>query len=139
MFDVKKLPVPYVALHNEPNRLLLDDMRSASQAHSILSIVANGVHRLSEIAARMGKPASSLTRPLSNLIDLAYIKRELPFGENIKSTKRTMYKLNDPFLMFWYRFVQKNQSLSMSPKDNNCLSHYSYILFSLYLPFNERP
>ncbi len=98
-------------LHNEPSRLLLDDMRSATQANSLLSIIANGANRLSEIAARMGKPAGSLTRPLSNLIDLAYIKRELPFGENIKSTKRTLYKLDDPFLMFWYRFVQKNQSL----------------------------
>ncbi len=98
-------------LHNEPVRLLLDDMRSAAQAHSLLSLIANGSHRLSEIASRMGKPASSLTRPLSNLIDLAYIKRELPFGENIKSTKRSLYKLDDPFLMFWYRFIQKNQSL----------------------------
>ncbi len=98
-------------LHNEPGRLLLDDMRSTTQAHSLLSIIANGCHRLSEIASRMGRPASSLTRPLSNLIDLAYIKRELPFGENIKSTKRTLYKLDDPFLMFWYRFVQKNRSL----------------------------
>ncbi|MCP4668910.1 MAG: ATP-binding protein [Deltaproteobacteria bacterium] len=98
-------------LHNEPGRLLLDDMRSTTQAHSLLSIIANGCHRLSEIASRIGRPASSLTRPLSNLMDLAYIKRELPFGESIKSTKRTLYKLDDPFLMFWYRFVQKNRSL----------------------------
>jgi len=54
-------------LHNEPMRLLLDDMRGASQPHSLLSLIANGSNRLSEIAGRLGKPATSLTRPLANL------------------------------------------------------------------------
>lgn len=98
-------------LHGEPGRLLLDDMRTTTQANSLLSLIANGCHRLSEIASRIGKPASNLTRPLSNLIDLAYIKRELPYGESIKSTKRSVYTLDDPFLMFWYRFVPGNKSL----------------------------
>jgi len=98
-------------LHNEPQRLLLDDLRSPVQAQSLLSLIANGCHRLSEIAARIGKPAGSLSRPLSNLIDLGYVKRELPFQESTKSTKRSLYKLEDPFLLFWYRYVQKYQSL----------------------------
>jgi AAA+ ATPase superfamily predicted ATPase len=98
-------------LHNEPERLLLDDMRSAMQAQSLLSLIANGCHRLSELASRLGKPAGHLTRPLSHLIDLGYIRRELPYGESVKSTRRSLYKLNDPFLMFWYRYVQANRSL----------------------------
>ena len=44
-------------LHNEPMRLLLDDMRGASQPHSLLSLIANGSNRVSEIAGRLGKPA----------------------------------------------------------------------------------
>jgi hypothetical protein len=98
-------------LHNEPSRLLADDMKSIVQANSLLSLIANGCHKLSEIAARIQTPSTSLTRPLSNLIELGYIKRELPFGENIKSTKRTLYKLNDNFLTFWYRYIQPNKSL----------------------------
>jgi len=98
-------------LHTEPTRLLLDDLRSPTQAQSLLWLIANGCHRLSEIASRVGKPASSLTRPLANLIELGYVKRELPFGENIRSTKRSLYKLDDPFLLFWYRFVQKYKSI----------------------------
>lgn len=98
-------------LHNEPERLLLDDMRSATQAQSLLSLIANGCHRLSELASRLGKPAGHLTRPLSHLIDLGYIRRELPYGESVKSTRRSLYKLNDPFLMFWYQYVQANRSL----------------------------
>ena len=98
-------------LHNEPMRLLLDDMRSASQPHSILSLVANGSNRLSEIAGRLGKPATSLTRPLANLIELGYIKRDRPFGESPRSSKKTIYRLKDPFLLFWYRVVLPNHSL----------------------------
>ncbi len=98
-------------LHNEPPRLLLDDMRSAVQAHSILSLIGAGCHRIGEIAGRLGKPAGSLSRPLGLLVDLGYVRREVPFGENLRSTKRSIYKLADPFLSFWYRFVQPNESM----------------------------
>ncbi|MEA1923406.1 MAG: ATP-binding protein [Pseudomonadota bacterium] len=98
-------------LHDEPMRLLLDDMRGASQPHSLLGLIAGGANRMSEIAGRLGKPASSLTRPLANLIQLGHIKREIPFGENPKSSKRTLYRLEDPFLQFWYRVVLPNYSL----------------------------
>ncbi len=98
-------------LHDEPMRLLLDDMRGAGQPHSILGLIAGGANRISEIAGRLGKPATSLTRPLTNLIQLGYIKREIPFGENPKSSKKTLYRLKDPFLQFWYRIVMPNYSL----------------------------
>jgi len=98
-------------LHSEPMRLLLDDMRGASQPHSLLSLIANGSNRLSEIAGRLGKPATSLTRPLANLIELGYIKRDHPFGESPRSSKKTIYRLEDPFLLFWYRIVLPNHSL----------------------------
>jgi len=67
--------------------------------------------RMSEIAARLQKPASSLTRPLGQLIELGYVHRELPWGENLRTTKRTLYRLADPFLRFYYRFVLPHQSL----------------------------
>lgn len=86
-------------------------MAPERMAHSLLSLIAAGCHRLSEIAGRMEKPAGMLTRPLLNLIDLGYVRRESPFGENPKTTKRTLYKLNDPFLQFHFRFVQTHQSL----------------------------
>lgn len=98
-------------LHDEPMRLLLDDMRSAAQPYSILTLIGNGCHRLSEIAGRLGKPSNNLIRPLAMLMDLGYVRRELPFGESLKSTKRTLYKLSDPFLNFYFTFVLPNKSL----------------------------
>ena len=98
-------------LHGEPSRLLLDDMRSTVQANSLLTLIGSGCQRLSEIGGRIGQPATSLNRPLSRLIDLGYVRRELPFGESTRSTKRSRYRLDDPFLLFWYRFVAPNRSL----------------------------
>jgi hypothetical protein len=97
--------------HEEPLRLFLDEMRTATQSLSILTLIGSGYHRLSEIAGRLEKKAVNLSRPLSNLIDLGYVRRELPFGESVRSTKRTLYKINDPFMNFYFRFVQTNKSL----------------------------
>ncbi|MBN1837692.1 MAG: ATP-binding protein [Spirochaetales bacterium] len=98
-------------LHREPPRLLLDDMRTAVQSSSILSLIASGCHRLSEIAGRLGRPAADLGRPMGRLIELGYVERHIPFGESLRSTRRTLYRLADPFLQYWYRFVQPNDSL----------------------------
>ena len=101
---------PRGVLHEEPGRLLLDDLRSAVQPYSILSLVGTGCHRPSEIAARMEKPLSSLARPLAQLCDLGYVRRDVPFGENQKKTRRALYRLNDPFLRFFFKFVLPHES-----------------------------
>ncbi|MBN1983882.1 MAG: ATP-binding protein [Chitinivibrionales bacterium] len=98
-------------LHDEPRRILLDDLRTSGQPNSILSLIASGCHRLSEISARLGKPAASLSRPLEVLLELGYIRREIPFGESIRSTKRSLYQIDDPFLLHWYKFVEPNRSV----------------------------
>ena len=101
---------PRGVLHEEPGRLLLDDLRSAVQPYSILSLIGAGCNRPSEIASRMEKPLSSLARPLAQLCELGYVRREIPFGEDPKRTRRTLYRLNDPFLRFFFRFVLPHES-----------------------------
>ena len=38
------------------------------------------------------------------------IHREQPFGEAERGGKRTLYKISDPFLRFWFRFVEIDRS-----------------------------
>jgi DNA-binding transcriptional ArsR family regulator len=101
---------PLGVLHDEPASLLLDDLRELTQASSILALVGAGCHRLSEIAARLEKAATSLTRPLARLLDLGLVRRDLPFGATTRDSKRSLYRLADPFLRFWFRFVEPNRS-----------------------------
>ena len=102
---------PQGVLHQEPRQLLMDDMADVVQASSILALIGQGCHRLSEIAARLGKPVTSLTRPLAKLQDLDLIVREIPFGADERSGKKSLYRIADPFLGFWFRFVQPNRSM----------------------------
>jgi AAA+ ATPase superfamily predicted ATPase len=101
---------PLGVLNEEPTRLLLDDMRDTTQAASILSLIGQGCHRISEIAARLGKPTTALSRPLQRLQDMDLVTRELPFAEEPRGSKRTLYKISDPFLRFWFRYVDVNRS-----------------------------
>ena len=97
-------------LRDEPQRLLLDDMRGGVQLYSVMSLVGAGCNRVSEIAGRLGKPMSSLMRPLAQLCELGYLRRVVPFGESPRDSKRSLYKLQDPFLRFYFRFVLPYES-----------------------------
>jgi len=101
---------PLGVLHEEPARLLLDDLRDLTQAASILALIGQGCHRPSEIAGRLGKPATSLSRPLQRLLELGIVRREIPFALSPRDSKRTLYRIADPYLRFWFRFVEPNRS-----------------------------
>ena len=101
---------PLGVLYDEPTRLLLDDLRDLTQATSILTLIGQGCHRVSEIAARLGKPATSLSRPMDRLLELGLIRRDMPFGASPRDSKRSLYRIGDPFLRFWFRFVEPNRS-----------------------------
>ena len=98
-------------LYEEPYRLFMDDMRDIVQVSTLLSIIGNGAHRLSEIAARVNKPATNLSGPLDKLITLGYIEREIPFGDHPRNSKKGLYKIADPFMDFYFRFIVPNRSL----------------------------
>ena len=101
---------PLGVLHEEPRRLLLDDLRDTSQAASLLNLIGQGCHRVSEIGGRLGKPATSLARPLRRLMEMDLVTREVPFGASPRASKRTLYRIADPFLRFWFRCVEPNRS-----------------------------
>jgi AAA+ ATPase superfamily predicted ATPase len=97
-------------LSEEPERLFSDELRTSVQAYSILSLIGAGVHRPSEIAARLDKPATQLSRMFGFLVNQGFIKREIPFGESMNSSKKSLYKIDDPFLNFYFTFLVPNKS-----------------------------
>lgn len=92
-------------LHEEPIRLFLDDSRDTVQMSTLINYIALGMNRLTEIASRMEKPATHINRPLQKLIDLGYLKREIPFDTSPRNAKKTLYKVADPFINFYFKFV----------------------------------
>ena len=98
-------------LLEEPQRLLRDDMRDVVQSTTLLSIIGEGANKISEIASRAGKPAGEITEPLKKLRDLGYIRREVPFGENEKNSKKGLYYIDDSLFRFHFKFVSPYISL----------------------------
>ena len=69
---------PQGVLMEEPQRLLRDDMRDTLQSSTLLTIIGNGAHKVSEIAARTEKDANGISEPLAKLKDLG-LTRQSPW------------------------------------------------------------
>jgi uncharacterized protein len=101
---------PLGPLHREPDRLLLEEMPQAMEIRPILDAIGAGSHRVSEIAGRIGRPATSMPRPLERLLGLGLARRETPFGEPERKSRRSLYKLDDPFFRLWFRVVAPHRA-----------------------------
>lgn len=121
---------PTTVLYDEPKRLFLDDMKVTVQSESLMAVVAAGANRLSEIASRMGREATSLSAPLDRLIQMSYLRREIPFGESPKKSKRGIYRINDQMMDFYYTYIMPNMSSLARGRKN-------FVMEEIELSFNE--
>ena len=97
-------------LYEEPIKLFQDDVKDIVKTSTIMSYIGTGANRLSEIAARCNEPATNLSRPLKKLVDLGFLAKDVPFGIDEKNAKKSLYKIADPFMAFYYQFVVPNRS-----------------------------
>jgi hypothetical protein len=77
----------------------------------VLDAIGGGAHRVSEIAARLGRPATSMARPLDRLVAMGLVRREVPFGESEKRTRRSLYVIADPFFRLWFGIVAPHRAM----------------------------
>ena len=101
---------PLGPLFSEPDRLLLEESPPAVELRPVLDAIGAGAHRVSEIAGRLGRPATSLGHALDRLIGMTLVRREVPYGESAKASKRGLYKIDDAFLRMWFRVVAPNRA-----------------------------
>jgi DNA-binding transcriptional ArsR family regulator len=99
---------PY--MEQEPQRLLRDEGVIGLNAVAVLEAVGRGAERPSEIASRLGTAQTNLSRLLQQLLDASLLTRELPFGESVRSTRKTLYRIQDPTMRFWFRVHSPHQS-----------------------------
>jgi AAA+ ATPase superfamily predicted ATPase len=101
---------PRGPLHREPDRLLLEEVPSALEVRPVLDAIGAGAHRVSEIAGRLGRPATSMSRPLERLMELGLVARDVPFGEPPRTSRRSLYHIADPFTRLWFRVVAPHRA-----------------------------
>lgn len=93
-------------LYEEPMMLLRQELREPAAYNSVLSAIAAGSTEPSRIADAAGIEQRSIGKYLRTLIGLGLVVRQVPFGENAVRSKKGAYMVADPFLAFWYRFVE---------------------------------
>ena len=97
-------------LDQEPTRILRDEAIKGLNALSLLEAIGRGAERPSKMAARLGTVQTNLSRLLQQLLDASILEREIPFGESLRSTKRTYYRIQDPTLRFWFRVYSPHRT-----------------------------
>jgi AAA+ ATPase superfamily predicted ATPase len=97
-------------MEQEPQRILRDEGVVGLNAVAVLEALGRGAERPSEIAGRLGTAQTNLSRLLQQLLDASILTRELPFGESTRSTKKTLYRIQDPTMRFWFRVFSPHQS-----------------------------
>ena len=116
-------------LYEEPIKLFQDDVKDIVKTSTIMSYIGTGAKRLSEIAARCNEPATNLSRPLKKLIDLGFLEKDVPFGVDEKNAKKSLYKIADSFMAFYYQFVVPNRSFieldRRLPIEQALVAHFS--------------
>ena len=100
---------PASALYEEPENLLKQEVREPALYNAIISAIASGATRMSEISSKVGENTNVCSNYLKNLLELGIVCKELPFGE--KSSRKAIYGIEDAMFRFWYRFVLPNNSL----------------------------
>ncbi|MCE2984066.1 MAG: ATP-binding protein [Parachlamydia sp.] len=121
---------PLGALNDEPNRLLLEE--SAIHLRPILDAIGLGAHRLSEVAMRIGMPITSFSRSVQRLLELDLIEKEVPFGADEKNSKKTLYKIKDPFIRFWFRVVASQRSFLAQARAEQRLHYLEEFIHPLF-------
>jgi len=93
-------------LYDEVPFLLREELRDPHVYQSVMGAVAAGARKFSEISSKTGLDRAHLTRYLSILIGLDMIERDVPVTEvHPEKSRKGIYRICDPFMAFWYRFV----------------------------------
>lgn len=100
---------PASSIFEEPNNLLKQEVREPAIYNAVITAIATGASKISEISGKIDEDTSVCATYIKNLISLGIVKKEMPYGE--KSGRKTIYSIEDNMFRFWYRFVPGNTSL----------------------------
>ncbi|MEO1368463.1 MAG: ATP-binding protein, partial [Acidobacteriota bacterium] len=107
---VAELLDEYAALHREPDFLLREELRDVESYYAVLLALAAGAGTAAEIAKISDIAPASLPYYLKQLAELGYIERRYPLTGGRQNPRSVRYRIQDPLLRFWFRFVFPNQS-----------------------------
>jgi AAA+ ATPase superfamily predicted ATPase len=102
---------PEAPLYSEVEFTLHEELREPRNYFAILKAIAFNKTRVSEIVNETGFEKDFAHKYLSILEDLQIIQKEVPVTEkNPLKSRKGIYKLQDQFFKFWFKYVLPNKS-----------------------------
>jgi len=93
------------SLRNEPDYVLRMELTEPTRYFSILEAIAGGKTSRNEIAGTTGIDYNQLSKYLQRLSRLRLVDQHVPITDQKERTKRSRYRIRDPFFRFWFHFV----------------------------------
>lgn len=91
--------------------LLRDQLSEPRNYVAIVSAIASGYTRITEIALMAGLESTNVSRYLNMLQHLGIVERQVPATEQRpEQSKNGRYRITDPYLRYYYRFIAPNRT-----------------------------
>lgn len=107
-------------LNDEVQSALRQEFRDPATYNAILQTIAFGSTSRNEIAQKSLVDTRTLSKYLSVLEDMDLVVKEFPVfagpGE-LGNVSRGLYRIADPYVKFWFRFLANNPSLIMTRQE----------------------
>lgn len=105
-------------LFNEIETILRMELNEPHLYKSIMLAINAGASAFSTIKDKVDEDSAKVAKYLNVLINLGFLKKEIPCGEKGK-TRNTLYSIDDNFFAFYFAFIFKHQNMLsglISPK-----------------------
>lgn len=114
-YNIKKLFLNEDSpVYNYADSLLISDAVNSLQAKKIISFIANGKKKYSEIENAIDKEKTGkISKSLKSLVEIKLLKKTYPMNKR-NDDKKAYYEINDNVLRFFYTYVYGNNSLNVA-------------------------
>ena len=111
-------------VYNYADSLLISDAINSLQAKRIISFIANGKKKYSEIENAIDKEKTGkISKSLKSLVEIKLLKKTYPMNK-LNDDKKAYYEINDNVLRFFYTYVYGSNSLITLLGKNNFFDSY---------------
>ena len=97
-------------LFNEVENLLRMELKETSFYKNIMLAINSGASNLNTIRDKVGEDSAKISKYISVLINLGYIKKEIPCGERDR-IRNTLYSISDNYFAFYFAFIFKHRNI----------------------------
>lgn len=97
-------------LFNEVDTVLRMELKETYLYKNIMTAIGSGASSFSNIREQIDEVPAKISKYINVLINLGFIKREVPCGEK-ENSRNTLYSIDDNYFAFYFAFIYKHLNM----------------------------